>query len=287
MKTTTLHRHPHSTLRGFTLIELLVVISIIALLIGLLLPALGAARRVARQSQCLQHLRQIALAEQIYATDHREYLPTEYNWSLFGNPARLSLSYHRQGLQLAMLNDYIQSRDVFRCAEAEPTNSQGELFVQPAVGSGFSGLGWYEVSLNGEGDILPSAPGAVRYFADYKLNDNIGNVNTADGVKRDGGIVGRPIYQLPIPTETVLALDFDTPSPRPGGPSEEVLRHSNQGLNFSFLDGHSEFLAVRQYKDFENSGVPVDSKGNGPWFNWGHPDGDVVSGNAGNIVNNP
>ncbi len=56
--------------RGFTLIELLVVISIVALLIALLLPALGAARQVARDINCMSNMRQIAIGGQTYAQDY-------------------------------------------------------------------------------------------------------------------------------------------------------------------------------------------------------------------------
>lgn len=60
---------------AFTLIELLVVISIIALLIGILLPALGAARATARQAGCLSNLRQINIGLAAYAEDYQGWLP--------------------------------------------------------------------------------------------------------------------------------------------------------------------------------------------------------------------
>jgi len=59
--------------RGFTLIELLVVMVIIALLVGLLLPALARAKEEARKTQCRSNLRQIGLAMMMYANDNGGY----------------------------------------------------------------------------------------------------------------------------------------------------------------------------------------------------------------------
>ena len=55
---------------GFTLIELLVVIAIIAILAAILFPVFARVREQAQQTQCLSNLKQIAMAEKMYAADY-------------------------------------------------------------------------------------------------------------------------------------------------------------------------------------------------------------------------
>jgi prepilin-type N-terminal cleavage/methylation domain-containing protein/prepilin-type processing-associated H-X9-DG protein len=81
--------HPRGSFRpgAFTLIELLVVIAVIAILIGLLLPALRGARDAARTTACLSNQRSIISVLGLYADDARRFIPRECGTGHFAIPA--------------------------------------------------------------------------------------------------------------------------------------------------------------------------------------------------------
>lgn len=126
---------PANRQHGFTLIELLVVISIIALLIAILLPALQNARNAVRSALCLSNLRQIMIVSVAYVEDYKGRLP-DYN-SVQPISARL-LPY--ANLPLSAIQD---ESHLFYCAAAQgrPYVVSAPQFPNNVTGGAF---GFYE-----------------------------------------------------------------------------------------------------------------------------------------------
>lgn len=243
--------------KAFTLIELLVVISIIALLIAILLPALGAARESARSAQCLSRVRQLAIAATAYSVDNKDQFPPNnrklgstnvwFTYIVGYLPSDMQTGLAGEGEIFACPNDEgsIRTYNMNMWASSNGFVGPSNETLSPKIGVAGTlfdaGVNkGSEMILVGEGFSIFNVPG--RGFANTW---RFGDLGDTPGERFAGPITGVPSgrYGVTLPTQINWTLH---------GSNDDVTVAAGS-THFAYVDGHAGVSQLNELVD--SSGV--------------------------------
>ena len=271
--------------RGFTLIELLVVISIIAMLLSILMPALGKVKEQARRIVCGAHIKQLGLIWMLYAEDNKQTLPPSYlggSWNYLYDFTHDALAaYGVENGELFYCPSY-----VFSDADGDGTLDDWE-HPRSGLGRDLYPVG-YDLFTN---VIVPSrgndplhrlaypwlhpdgveAPISWHYsytHADVNLQNLVPATritDTSHTVNAGSGVVSVRIRPAATPMAFDTAYSYDDEFTR------ESCRHRRggdecSGINAVYLDGHVEWRGWNSMGILRDMGTGSDGTNHKRWY---------------------
>ncbi len=251
--------------KGFTLIELLVVIAIIAILAAMLLPALARAKAKAQSIRCVSNLKQLGIANRMYADDANDSLAYP-NWDS-GNTASAPQGWlysmnPSQGLPAGAPAGQVPN-------PYDPGFFKGQFNL--ASGTGL----WFKYTANPSVYLCPVDISSKTFKTPTSSG---GRNNKLSTYVMDGAVVGFPgnpgggkpikitavwspmCYLIWEPNENNLgpgnpgAFEYNDGGNFPNTSEGIGLLHSKHGGNALALDGHVDFVTIEQFKKYSTVG---------------------------------